>query len=79
MKNNIKKIKAALRNKAIEVAIFDGNNYTKDIPQQKFVPLEDALKAIDDFELLMVSPPCENFSGSKRKTDPNNRGQEIRG
>lgn len=68
MKNEIKKIKSSLRNKATEVAVFDSNNYSKDIPSKQFVLLEDALKAIDDVMDL-----------HKKADFDNNRGQEIPG
>lgn len=48
MNNEIKKIKAALRNKAVEVTVFDSTRHSKDIPTNRYVLLEDALKAIDD-------------------------------
>lgn len=48
MNKEIKKIKAVLRNKSVRVAVFDSNNYSKDIPLNEYVLLEDALKAVED-------------------------------
>lgn len=69
MNNEIKKIKAALKRKAVDVAVFDSTKQSKEIPTNSYVLLEDALKAIDDVEITLVSPPCSNFSGAKRKCD----------
>lgn len=57
MNKEIKKIKAALRNKSVQVTVFDSTRHSKDIPTNEYVLLEDALAAIDEIRVAMEPPP----------------------